>query len=72
MSARIPACPMLRPWQAFAAPSLEPWQEERLQQAYAAGRRKAQVRQGGGWAWQLALRATDSHNKGSPLFWATV
>ncbi|GIL83844.1 hypothetical protein Vretimale_10864 [Volvox reticuliferus] len=37
--------PEERSLQAFAAPSLEPWQEERLQRAYASGRRKAQIQE---------------------------
>ncbi|EFJ40069.1 homeodomain protein, partial [Volvox carteri f. nagariensis] len=35
--------PEERSLQAYAAPSLEPWQEERLLRAYAAGRRKAPI-----------------------------
>ncbi|GLI60056.1 hypothetical protein VaNZ11_001908 [Volvox africanus] len=35
--------PEERSLQAYAAPSLEAWQEERLQRAYASGRRKAQI-----------------------------
>lgn len=59
--------------QAFAAPSLEPWQEERLQQAYAAGRRKAQVQELAreldvdrsvvlGWFKEFALRPQEERD----------